>query len=889
MITYTNPLNLHEHPELKKHSEVLHLCATRSLTDGMKAKYQPKKGNTTLNSPLLGAGLLISHILGSWSSARTKVKQFAQLSEVIRNTERQERNDLRKYYYTSFRRNQAEVLQSMRIFTEIGMKPEDIRARTPEETLFLQLWTEMEKENSSFKRLRDIFSRMDKEPARILERLHQSLKSAAKALAKDDPNTSERIDKILHKSRLGEIILHGFYFITPIQHRIFTLLEKAGMTLTFLNLYDVRYRQTFKAVEAFISGEYGWVDYQHLFNSSSENVTSNGLSDRFASFFEGNLISAEGIPSIRQYDDFYGMLAELTGVDGKLCPDVHYYSPNESPLNERLKEYFPEKYIQDRHFLSYPVGQFLFHLHRMWDENNNQLILNDKSLFECFSSGWLRVGDHDSRNYTRVLKDLLPYFNGCSDLPSWRKRIEHLKLLKFEAAASFKQEESGGINQRFHKMMESPFSRFSFFNVTEHEAKIVLQFIERLMEVSEFLFDSEADERISLADHFAKIERILLEGMDISQLKGTERKIIQTLKDRLSDTDELEEQFLIQDLAYALSLFLGGNFRGDPDEEDKLIKRFEDVDGAVLLQSVEPNYEMHIACVDEYSLPFRVSSMPWPFTKNSLETMTDFPSIQMLVLRDQMAPEISRYLFYQVLAFSNRLTFSWMRTWEDKTKIEKSPYLTLLSDRTEKRSANARIFQEKPKHTIAPSKPREEIVQEVALYPLDAAAEHTFCPRRFFYSFVAEEYADYDSDFHHQFLLSNLATVLSRSATKQQILEEMRILFPQWEEIRRQEIIENGLNKGKYEDDQELIDGRLYTKNRRKFQFLINSRRQGYESFIQAYQLFDADNARENFVQSLLEDSHPLLASKPSTACRYCPHLAVCRDGYYPIDDHMRE
>ena len=79
---------------------------------------------------------------------------------------------------------------------------------------------------------------------------------------------------------------------------------------------------------------------------------------------------------------------------------VQYVSPNSDALKERIKEFRPDSFLKERHFLAYPIGQYLFHLHSVWDENQQDYILTDKILMESFASGWLEIEGENARNYT---------------------------------------------------------------------------------------------------------------------------------------------------------------------------------------------------------------------------------------------------------------------------------------------------------------------------------------------------------------------------------------------------------------------------------------------------------------------------------------------------------
>ena len=73
------------------------------------------------------------------------------------------------------------------------------------------------------------------------------------------------------------------------------------------------------------------------------------------------------------------------------------YSPDTKTADSILKEYYPEAY-GDRKLLSYPIGQFLYTLSQMWEDDVQEAALSPDDLMKCVSSGWLSA-DGESAVY----------------------------------------------------------------------------------------------------------------------------------------------------------------------------------------------------------------------------------------------------------------------------------------------------------------------------------------------------------------------------------------------------------------------------------------------------------------------------------------------------------
>src|SRR5699024_7576014 len=210
--------------------------------------------------------------------------------------------------------------------------------------------------------------------------------------------------------------------------RVFLALKEMGAEIVFLNLYDARYPESFRFIGTFINRKHGWLDLEEWVVAQAP-AGSRTIADRFLSDFEGERLDASGenVPDVSAFRDFYAFLREDAESTEAGKWQKTYLAPNAPTLNDRLQEYYPESVKEKRHFLSYPVGQFLFQLHQMWRDEEG-LVLTEQALIECFSSGWLYDADRDrnARDYTKTLQQIMPFFDGCVTHEEWAERADHL-------------------------------------------------------------------------------------------------------------------------------------------------------------------------------------------------------------------------------------------------------------------------------------------------------------------------------------------------------------------------------------------------------------------------------------------------------------------------------
>lgn len=895
MITYTNPKTLDQLEEFKSYTDVLHVCATKNMRDGVYERYQKLGNEMYITAPIVSSIQLIERLLGDWYSSTTKLRQYLNLSEIIQEDIHMEENLL-----SSFRRNQTEVLETIRMLEVSGVTPESLDDEELElshkETNFVEIWKEFQK-NQSVKRIRYLLSnglqnRLKKDWNEIIERLIKD------AYQKED----EVLHKLNHLVGYEAIVLHGFYFMTPEQQQIFLLLKKAGVNIIFLNLYDTRFPETFHFIENFINERHGWVDKKH-WKIEKSLQSDNTLADKFLTDFEGEQLKEYQLPEhlrVKDFQDFYDFLGEYERnleTDSKDTTAYKtYLAPNAGTLNDRLQEYYPELFKAKRHFLGYPIGQFLYQLHQMWSEEEGSLILTENGLFECFASGWLydEKTNQNARAYTKALQEVLPFFQGCVTQKSWARRAATLLSINEHVLAPFEQAE----DDRFQQMMASPFSRFSQFAVPKEDAEQLISFMGMIFKISTELF-GDGTKRISLADHFSKLRKLMEASNPYleHEIVKEEKILIQQLKRTLQTTPDIGT-FRVHDISTAISLYLSGHLKKDHSEEDELIRPFIEIDGEAFKQ----NGITHVTGLDENSLPYSEFKLPWPLTEQVFHDLAKrHVPLSFQVLRNKHVKEITRYLVYNLLQFSERLELSWMVQYEDKKNLDKAIYLSQLN--LVPNDEGLPNHEEWADIKLDREVTKEELDSFLA-FPIDALAEFKFCPRRFYYSYLTGGSETFQSEFMQEFLFGNLLKsigALLPNVSDEKLKEEVYQLFPYWDEFKLNMIGEENIEfrywaKKHYGGHTPYAEGK-FSDLRKLFLFpVLQNKKADDDSKLVARAIEQLYSSPGEFLPDLREEfEHQLqefpiqMEATPSGKCRYCPHNQFCADAFHPVDDAERK
>lgn len=895
VMTYTNPKNLEQLEVFKPYTDALHVCATKNMREGVYERYQKDQNQPFITAPIVSSIQLIESLLGDWSSSETKLKQYLHLSEIIQHEIILEDN-----FLSSFRRNQIEVLETIRIMEVSGVTPADLDSNelilSTKEEVFLNIWRKFEKDQS-IKKVRNLLT------FGLKNTLNNLWDKINKEMIKNSYAEEEvAFNKINHSVRFDRIILHGFYFMTPEQQRVFLLLKNAGVNIVFLNLYDDRYPETFSFIDKFLNERHGWIDKNQweIEKCSSKERT---IADKFLADYEGEIVENYQNPAylkVTDFQDFYDFLQdyETNFEKSEIQENVHktYLAPNAASLNDRLQEYYPELFKAKRHFLGFPIGQFLYQLHQMWSEEEESLILTENGLFECFASGWLydKKTGKNARDFTKILQDVLPFFQGCTTQKSWIQRLEHLLSIFENVLPVFHQEE----DDSFQRRMSSPFLMFSQFATTKEDVLQLERFIGMILKTTADLF-GEGNKRISLSDHFLRLRQLLEASNPYleQEILNEERVLIAQLKQTLQATPDIGA-FHVSDISTAISLYLSGHLKKDYQEEE-IIRPFIEIDG----EAFKENGITHVTGLDENSLPYSEFTLPWPLSNQVFHNLAkrNIP-LSFQVLRNNYVKEITRYLIYNLLQFSKKLELSWMVQLDDKKNLDKTIYLSQLSLEPDNKDENQQ--EEWQDNKLKRNITKLELDTFLA-YPIDALAEFKFCPRRFYYSYLSGSSETFQSEFIHEFLFGNLLKsigALLPNLSDETIKGEVFKLFPYWNEFKLNMIAEDNLKyrnwtKKHYGGYMPYGTEEEFSDLRKLFLFPVLQHSKADEesktvaaTIGQLYKHPDTilPTLRAEFEKQL--QHYPIqMEATPSGKCRYCPHNQICPDAFHPVDDAERK
>ena len=805
------------------------ISATASLASSMR-DYYPQYNVVDIHK-------IIRILIPEWDTEAKDLRNYLALRNIVEDYFLEREYD--RNLHLSVQRNSADIWNAIRLLEEADVHPYHIPdgMATPI-AIFKDIWEWMENENEEITSFHDSFKRYYNEPALVLKEIERCL---TKVLGREIS---------IDKSRFYFL---GFYFITPIQARIIDVIENAGIEIAYLNCRDDDYRYVGEIWEKTYANEY------------KDNRFTNIQPDLHMNNAFGNVLSGKEANIELDITKYSSYLEFARAMKEPIESGAEIYTPNLKDCEKILKEYYPELFTK-KHLLSFPVGQYIYYLHLMWNpfRQGKKLELRYDWVFKCFASGWLEDGSLNGREYLFELSELETYFKGCITFEDWHKRFQQLKEAK-KCTDVFEPEVE--TNKRWHQFLGNPFRKLSVYNVEDDTLDEIEELLEKLMEDARDLFSS--NEKTKISDHFERIISIIESHKDRESIIEDETAIAQELIESLKNASTRDVECPLSAVRDAVILLVGGHF----DETDSL-----DKETALFGEQISPfakiesnmltNYgqDIYLVLADEFTLPGIPSKLPWPLNDGLLDSLmiredenTERYVQHMRSIIDNR-PLSYRYLFYSFLSNVNednhpQIHISWVKNQGKKT-VNASPYILLLQPDANK-TANTHLSFDLRKEI------EESIIDHVKVdipkpetsTPDDIEKDYDLCRFRYLYSYLVNYLPEYKSDFHYSFLLSKMIHAFSNVSEKSrsEISERLYDLFPFFRSVEHRQAADYTTTKG--EAASLIYDFAEYPAERLDIHYIETKCR--------------------DFALRDLEEK-PLTSKEKEHLCMYCPYTSVC-------------
>lgn len=804
------------------------ITATSSLLGSMR-DYYPQYTVVDIHK-------IVNVLIPEWDESTKDLRNYIALRNSMDDYISEQESD--RKLFLSMQRSASDIWNAILLLVEADVYPQDIPEDATTPLLhFKNIWKQLEIENSTLMNLRAQFA------YRLADGEHVR-KSIEDYIAKITDKQITLEEKTIY--------FLGFYFITPIQARVIDVIQNSGITTAYLNCRDAAYdyigeiwKKTYP--QEYLSGSV--IDIQPEIRQ--KNV--------FGDILNGHRTSFE--VDIKRYAS---NLEFASAIKEPIRKGAEIYTPDLKNCEEILKEYYPELF-ERKHLLAFPVGQYIYYLHMMWNTIHGRLEMRFDHVFKCFASGWLEDDLVNGRDYLFELKQLEVSFRDCISFDDWRQRIDLLK----QAKESINVFEIPDIeNRRWHELLGNPFRKLSIYTVSDKALTEIGSLLNKLMSDAEYLFSVTG--KTHIREHFGKISKIIKNHMDRDDVLEDELAIAQELVDDLERASAQDMECPLNAIKDAIILLIGGHF----DEIDSL-----DQETALIGDTIRPlskvessmltNYgqDIHLVLADEFTLPGRPRELPWPLSDGLLDTLdiTDredtvrYVSHMRSVIDNR--PLSYRYLFFSFISNMNeynhpKIHISWIKA-QGKKEANASPYVLLLEpDANKLKDYLETVDLEKEIGQIAIEYDEPDVPAPDVAAPADVHMDHSLCKYRYLYSYLVNYLPTYSADFHYSFLLSSMIRAFHSVSgkDKSEIMEELFALFPFLRTV-------------------ELRQAADYSGNRRSSEAaLVYDDAEYPEIRLDIHYL----NSQCKQLAKKASEGEPLDEDEKEMRCMYCPYGAVC-------------
>ena len=848
VLTYTD---LEDICSCEFYDEIKDLPQITVTTDMQKAiQWYPRTnhGKHLFYGAVREFGQFAEVIYPDWKKPETLFRQSVIVSGILRKKVRDAKTDVERSYFRGFKRNCSMIVKAINMLEEACVQPDELLQANQESkdiAQFCEIWKEMLDEDFATYELHQAFAKL-----------------------KDSATLRRTLREVFGQDVSKKILLHGFYFISPLQERFFRLLEDCGYQLVFLFTYNEQYPVAMQNWAEAYTQRFGFTDKQAWKMSGPTVVNPIG------EMLEGRLETP--VPnkvSIRKYRN---TIEFAQAIKSDKDNGVAVYSPASIEANSILKEFYPEAY-GERKLLSYPIGQFLIALHSVWDDDDDVAQLNADQLREIFASGWLTSGGVSSREYVRDLEAVLPYFDDCKTIPQWKKRLAYLQNVIDNAVEPFRKKSIGKEDARWIDVMGNPLAHFSMFSVEPDRLYEVTAFVENIAQIAEELFSG--NQETSIAKHMSKLSSLVRTGRPAKDLLTEESVVVQEL---LHAIDRLRSKNLecdAGDIVSAIRLYLNGDLSDEEIDSDRLVGMvypLSQIDAAAM----KHGGKIHVCLNDGDNMPGTLKVLYWPLDLATLEECCEQCNnklLDLIVLNCKNTPINNRYFMFS--AFQNEeITLSWIEEMGAKKKTP-SPYILMLQEAGQVVSTLETEYLSL--EAVSSTSSATPIVTEFGIsnaLPKDVRTDYAVCPVKYLYSYVLEARPRFFNSFQQGHALGGLIQAImtvmkEQRISKGEVAKQVFALFPHMRQVEKQQILDyiNALpfDKGLWDEYGDY----MYPPARMEISYPDATLR---EVANKKYSELSSQIGRKGM--DLFE------STDVKGACVYCPHADYCRNAIHALD-----
>lgn len=765
IISYETPEQLmHPNSLFKSYQGGVHITATNSLKRGMiESNNELVKW---LEGPVISFADLAKETGNRWFRSSTELYQFTLLSKVLREHVAEGRVEHAEIH-SAVDKNRALVLSTMRMLRESDITAEWLleifEDLSSEERTFALLYQRMESEGAfsafddwvlSFEN--DVVGQFADLLEIVLSNMTKKGDDAFRAGAECNIDPKDDISEIVSGGFLQKkvIVLHGFYFLLPIQKRLFDKLSNHVEVIHIVNHLE-GYERGFEPIERFLS--YGETPIEKALNIP---YPVNAHAKRFLNALNGKIEdSPEPSGEIYRFKNLY-QFKEYARKDRHhlVSPKAHVIRGYMSELNETEKQQLSR----------YPFGRFLLDVHQLnngkYDTGSNSYVTSENlavsRIQRIFQSGFLMIDGVQATRYLKSLMRVSRLLEQENDFDGWISMLDEIREMKMEIETRLRKRYKHFDGSLDHQLYSRPHEMISHLNVSFEELDAIKKGIIGVRDLYLKLFK---DQETNIKDYVNILNLHIKDEILPGLQSKADRKVAEEVRTALLDLKDSSLETVDQrDLVSGLEFFLAGK-----PEEDEYVSEMNGKDGkeeGSLVQAMlnsdglqfSQNRQLHFCVMDQKSFPYSQAMNLWPLKSESTKILFERSiELSQLGIRKELEFEIACYLFYLLMCNGVHLKFSFIQELESEKSLSPSFYLDLMG---------LKVTPPKPIETEKGLEGEEG--EDLTTYPQIIESNvrvfngvvkktYNYCAKRATYSFMFENRPVFESEFHEGFVFQN--------------------------------------------------------------------------------------------------------------------------------------
>lgn len=776
--TYEDPYKLDKADFWSEISALPHFCSARTLVNGLKDVLGDK-----IEGLICPLDELVEHeeVYKQWTdNISRRIHQHSTFTTAFKQL--LEKRKISKPFHMALEKNQNHFLEAIRLFIELDIPASaiDESQGNPEQKLFVHMLKQAQ-QSSLFQ--------FPETPSR--EKLKEIVVSLAKKEVEECTGTPkerkrcERAIGITKAQPFEGIVVHGVHQFTPVQLRLLLAMEKMGMTIIFLFNYQRKYSKIYSSwneiygcFEVPIHHDTVVREYEPSTMQNPSNALACALGEicedrntagsplirkwhklyknvqliEFANITEyAHFVSNHFDAAIKSYSESRSVMERGNDVWSNVAVlrhlDEQVYTANRD-VHTLLKIYYPE-YAKDRHFLSYPIGQFFSAIYRLWDYERGYILIDVNAIKECLSSNILSAAPGEVLLRTFYNVEIL--FENVTTYEEFRQEIVEGYAKNYNHLAA-----TPGTDALSELKILSVYNKYK---VTQRDLLALIRAIEEINEIATYLFslDNSHEDYIDFGKHFHNLEEFLKQR-ELALANEQERALIMALQLRLDQIKPEHSTFsaTFRDLREGLYYYL--KQKNDYDQGvDWIVKNFEQIDGDIL-QSKRQFERMqhkvyHFACVSDRDMNMTVNDqLPWPLTEEFIHAAYSPIDLQFQVYYTALGERSNflRYALFYGLCYNRcDVRLSYVKQYGEE--ITEAYALLAILGLTPKAELVESVKKSAP-FTISVGK---ELTKSIK-YDRYQMMDMFLCPYRFFLDYVMEDGPVVQGSFLYQKYFENL-------------------------------------------------------------------------------------------------------------------------------------